>query len=289
MPLVSIAMPIRNCEGTLAVAVQSLLNQTFPDWELLLIDDGSTDTTVAIARKFADARIRIFVDGNNLGLPARLNQAIDLTQARYLARMDGDDVAYPQRLERQVDFLLSNPDTDLVGSNVLVFDSTGRSIGKRHAPVSHSEICSKPMSGFPIAHPTYLGRVDWFRYHKYNRQMLKAQDQELLFRTHCSSKFANVPEILLGYREDHIGFFKILSSRRYFARALLEFGHKEGLSVIFLPIARLILKTVVDSLAISSRLKYRLLRHRALPITREEDACWNRYWQQLSVEVAQYK
>src|SRR5512135_1398022 len=115
-PLVSIGMPVRNNEATLALAIRSILEQTYTNWELLLIDDGSSDGTLRVMRGFTDERIRIFSDGLSLGLPDRLNQAIDASRGEYFARMDGDDVSYPRRLGRQVDYLRHHPQVDLVGA-----------------------------------------------------------------------------------------------------------------------------------------------------------------------------
>src|SRR5215472_3881837 len=94
-PLVSIGMPTFNCERTLAIAIRSILNQTYDNWQLLLMDDGSTDRTLEVARGFADPRISVLTDHSHKGLVPRLNQAVEMSQGEYFARMDGDDVAYP--------------------------------------------------------------------------------------------------------------------------------------------------------------------------------------------------
>ena len=98
-PLVSIGMPVFNCEKTLIPAVNSILNQTYSNWELFLLDDGSKDKTLEIANSFKDSRIKVIVDGLNKKLPSRLNQAIEMSQGKYFARMDGDDISYPERLQ----------------------------------------------------------------------------------------------------------------------------------------------------------------------------------------------
>src|SRR3989442_4795829 len=109
-PLVSIGLSIYNAEATLAIAVKSILAQTYPAWELLLIDDGSHDASSKIAQSFKDARIVVVSDGQNKGLSARLNQAIKMARGKYFCRMDQDDIAFPNRLERQVEFLETHPD-----------------------------------------------------------------------------------------------------------------------------------------------------------------------------------
>ncbi len=130
-PLVSIGMPILNCEKTLKVAVRSVLNQTYSHWELLLIDDGSEDQTLNIALSFKDPRIRVIADGLNQKLQRRLNQAISLSEGKYFARMDGDDIAYPERLKYQVEYLEEHPEIDLLGTKYLVFDGEGKFLKKK--------------------------------------------------------------------------------------------------------------------------------------------------------------
>src|ERR1039458_2052600 len=96
-PLVSIGMPAFNCEKTLAVAIHSILNQTYSNWELLLMEDGSSDRTPEVAQSFSDPRISVFADQSHKGLVPRLNQAVAMSRGKYFARMDADDVAYPER------------------------------------------------------------------------------------------------------------------------------------------------------------------------------------------------
>ena len=113
-PLVSIGISVYNCQATIGSAFRSILNQTYENWELILIDDGSQDDTLTIIKQFNDDRIRIYSDGRNRGLPGRLNEAVALSQGKYFARMDGDDICYPTRLASQVDFLEKNPGATVV-------------------------------------------------------------------------------------------------------------------------------------------------------------------------------
>lgn len=278
-PLVSIGMPVRNCQITLQMAVCSVIAQTYPFWELLLIDDGSSDNTLQIAQSFADPRIKVYSDGENRGLPIRLNQAIDMSKGEYFARMDGDDIAYPDRLERQVSYLEQHPDVDLVGAWVLVFNVAGTPLGKRAGPETHAAICAKPFAGFPVVHPTYMGRLEWFRRYRYNEMVTKSQDQDLLLRSYRFSKFGNVPEILLGYREEKIDLKKVLTSRWFFAQALArEFRRQQQPVFAVRAFLEQALKALLDCTAVGSGLKYRLLRHRAQPITEAERREWDRVW-----------
>jgi glycosyltransferase involved in cell wall biosynthesis len=177
-PHVSIVMPVYNAEQTLYAAIRSIVTQTHQNWELLILDDGSTDESLRIAGGFCDDRIRILSDGLHLGIVARLNQALDEAKGEYVARMDSDDISYPYRLEKQLSYLAQNPNVDLVGSLVLVFGSGGRAIGKRSLPERHDQICAKPIGGFPMQHPTYLGRAEWFRRYKYRDEAVRCEDQD---------------------------------------------------------------------------------------------------------------
>jgi len=287
LPLVSIGMPVRNCERTLAFAIRSILWQTYSNWELLLIDDGSSDATLRIARSFADVRIKIWADGTPRGLPDRLNQAIELAQGEYFARMDGDDVAYPERIERQVNYLQQHPDIDLVGAWVIVFGSDGTPLGKRVSPETYTAICARPFAGFPIAHPTYMGRLEWFRRYRYRNEAIRCEDQDLLLRSYRFSRFANVPEILLGYREEGIPLKKILTGRWFFAKALArEFRRQRRPGLAVRAVVEQALKAILDCVAVGSGLDYRLLRHRAWPITCAESQHWERVWQLVHQDYA---
>lgn len=282
-PCVSIGMPVLNSGSTVGAAIQSILNQTFADWELLVIDDGSSDGTVEFARDYSDSRIRIFSDGTHKGLVARLNEAIDLSRGKYFARMDGDDVSFPERLAVQVEYLVHHPGIDLLGGGVLVFGHGGELVGMRKAPVTHESICRRPWRGFYLTHPTWIGRTKWFREHRYCSDALRCEDQELLLRTHENSRFAALPEIVIGYNEERLSLSKILTSRRYFAaaalkRAILKRQYFVALAVII----EQTLKGLVDSLAIGTGLNHRLLRHRAVAVADEATVQqWKKVWSEV--------
>lgn len=222
LPLVSIGMPAFNCEQKLAVAIRSILNQTYDNWELLLMEDGSSDRTLEVARSFADPRISVLTDYLHKGLVPRLNQAIEMSRGEYFARMDADDVAYPERLDRQVEYLERHPEIDLLGCGMLVFKGDGVAVGRRLVAETHEEICRRPADGFYIGHPTWMGRTPWFCAHPYDAKAIRAEDQVLLLRSYSTSCFACLPEILCGYREDRLVLRKILRSRYRFA--MVAFG-----------------------------------------------------------------
>jgi glycosyltransferase involved in cell wall biosynthesis len=227
-PLVSVVLPVYNAGPTLPQALASIQLQTFREWELILIDDGSTDHCMA-GFSSSDNRVRMVQDGRNLGLAARLNQGIDLARGKYLARMDQDDVAYPSRLERQLEFLDRNPNVDLAGTKAIVFRDEGHPVGLFPFRATHSEICARPWNGFYLPHPTWMGLIEWFRRHRYAMpEIVRAEDQDLLLRTYDSSRFACVGEILFGYRKAPLSHGKLWTARINLARAQLRVHSAKG-------------------------------------------------------------
>jgi glycosyltransferase involved in cell wall biosynthesis len=227
-PIVSIVLPVYNGGTNLALALASIARQTFREWELILIDDGSTDGCVSGLNSLDD-RVRVVRDGKNRGLAARLNQGIDLAAGRYLARMDHDDIAYPGRLEAQVKFLEQHPDVDLVATRTLLFRNDGSVIGLSPLRRTHDEICATPWRGFFLPHPTWMGRIEWFRRHRYRiPEVARAEDQDLLLRSYRASRFACLPEVFLGYRQPGLPLGKVLTARKNLALAQWSVNLEQG-------------------------------------------------------------
>jgi len=200
-PLISVAMPIYNAGSYLRLAVISIIEQTYQNWELLIIDDGSTDGSLQSIEDIQDSRVSIINDGKNAGLAMRLNQAIDMAKGKYLARMDQDDFSFPERFFKQLQLLESNPKLDLVASSVIAVSEDDQVIGKVPCSVSHSELCANPWKGFPLPHPTWMGRIEWFRKNKYKIPgPYFCEDQELLLRTYMNSNFSAVSDYVFAYR-----------------------------------------------------------------------------------------
>jgi glycosyltransferase involved in cell wall biosynthesis len=279
-PLVTIGMPVFNCATTVEAAVCSILAQTFRDWRLIVIDDGSCDGTMAAAGIFDDPRIQLVKGGTNLGLPTRLNEAVARSRGRYFARMDGDDISYPTRLERQLAYLQAHPEVDLLGGAVSIFDGKGRLIGIRTARLTHAQICGTWRRHHTLAHVTWMGPLEWFRNNPYCPGALTMQDRELLMRTQHHSHFAAIPDILVGVREPKISLKKIIPARWHLAGVTL----REGIRHRKVPYAALcaageVAKSSLDLLAVGTGLNYRILRHRATPILDPDIAAeWRSLW-----------
>ena len=202
-PTISVGIPFYNAEKFLAFAIQSVLCQSYTNWELILVDDGSTDNSLKIAKEFAgnDRRIKVLCDGENKKLPNRLNQLIKESEGKFIARMDADDIMHPSRLEVQLKYLLENDQVDLVSTGLVSIDDQNRVCGFRSVNSLITEI-SKPFK-FHIAHPTVMARKEWYLRNLYSLDYPRAEDFELWCRAYGKNdlKIAILPDLLLFYRE----------------------------------------------------------------------------------------
>ena len=214
-PLVSILLPVYNGERTLGSAISSMLEQTLTDIEVLVLDDGSYDGSLEIAKRFSDPRIKVISDGCNLGLSGRLNMGIDIANGRYFARMDQDDISFPERLERQVSFLNDNPEIDLIATRaVTFFGDSGKLLGLLPFIQVHKDLVKYPWKSIPMPHPTWMGRAAWFRRFRYKfPEPFRAEDQELLLRASADSRYHCLDEVLIAYRIDKFDLKKLTAGR----------------------------------------------------------------------------
>jgi glycosyltransferase involved in cell wall biosynthesis len=199
---VTVLLCVHNDGRYLPESVGSLLAQTFTDFELLVIDDGSTDGAADFLRTLADPRVRVVRNETNLGLTRSLNIGLDEATGTYVARMDADDVALPRRLEKQLDFLEANPDVGVLGTSRTLIDEGGNFVAEAPALPDDRSIRRKCLLGNPLAHPTVMLRRDVFDRHglRYDERYATAQDYELWTRLLPLTKAANLPEPLLRYR-----------------------------------------------------------------------------------------
>jgi glycosyltransferase involved in cell wall biosynthesis len=196
MPKVSVLLPVYNCEKYISETIQSLLNQTFEDFEILVIDDCSKDSTIEIVESFDDKRIQLFKKEKNTGYTNSLNYAISIAKGEYIARMDGDDICMPNRFEKQVEFLDANTNIILCGSAIQII---GQNTILRH-PSSHDEIKVKLCFGNAFYHPSVMGRISVFKENAYYSQFEPAEDYNLWTRLVFKGELANLEEVLLLYR-----------------------------------------------------------------------------------------
>ncbi len=245
IPLISICMAVKNGAETIESAITSVLQQDFIDWEFIIIDDGSTDGTASIIKSFKEPRIKFIRNGENQGLAVSLNIAISHASGRYIARMDADDICFKSRLSKQFRFLEARKDVDLVGGQAVMFEGDCNVIGIMTAPLEHEKICAHPYISLPVFHPCWMGKSAWFRANQYGLKYKKAQDYELLLRAVSYSKYANLPDIVLGYRYKAANLKNRIETRKYILMILRRYAvhHKIGLSIA---VAVLFGKTCMD-------------------------------------------
>lgn len=225
-PLVTIALPVFNGGNTLATAIRSILDQTYQNFELIIINDCSRDNSLDILKSINDDKIKLIENKENLGLSATLNIAIKQASGDYFARMDQDDISFPNRIEKQVSYMQSNPEVDLMATATLVFNEYYEILGILPVKTTHKEICSNPHAGFYMPHPTWMGKIEWFKKYKYRTTSDGAEDQNLLFRAYKESKFACLSEPLLAYREPKRNLKKMFRRRSIFVKANAGFAWK---------------------------------------------------------------
>jgi len=198
-PTISVVMSMYNQEKYVQESIESVLNQTFTDFELIVIDDGSTDTSPQIVTKFTDPRIRYFSNGRNLGIVATSNRGLGLAQGKYIARIDSDDLAHAERFELQVKFLESRPEIGLVGSYFETIEDYPRTM---FTPVQPEEIEDTLMVGNCFGHSTIMFRRELFQLHNLTYPQVGGGAEDYAFYLRCIPfvKMANIPKVLVYYR-----------------------------------------------------------------------------------------
>lgn len=204
-PLVTVLMPVYNGGTYLAEAIESILNQTWMDFEFLIIDDGSQDETAAVLAHYVgrDVRFRIYHQPNQ-GLVTALNRGLELALGRYVARMDADDVSRPERLARQVEFMEAHSEVGVCGTWLEMFGGPAKRIFR--FPPDDLTLRCVMLFNTPMAHPTVMMRREVFQssHLLYDPTFQEAEDYDLWFRTAEHTFLANIPEVLVSYRS-HAG------------------------------------------------------------------------------------
>lgn len=203
-PLVSVIITAYNAEKYIGLAVTSIINQTYQNLEIIIVDDKSTDSTFRIAKMLAknDSRIRVYSMNRHGGPGLASNLGLRKAKGNFIARMDADDIALPHRLEKQLDFLLHHPQVIIVGGQCELIDEKGKIIGEKKYPITHKDIYTSLFTRNPIQHPACMFRRDLLPNRKiyYHNHSLLAHDLELVFELSKYGKLANLPEIVLQYR-----------------------------------------------------------------------------------------
>lgn len=196
-------MSVYNGEKYLSEAIESILNQTFKDFEFLIINDGSTDSSREIILSYDDYRIKLIENDNNIGLTKSLNKGVDIACGKYIARMDADDISMPERLEKQVDFMENHEDIAVCGSWFSVIDDKGNILSEVKTQINHEFLFFELFFKNPIGHATTIMRKSVIEHiGRYDPDYVVTQDYYLWFRIIESGyKIHNIDRVLIYYRK----------------------------------------------------------------------------------------
>lgn len=201
-PLISVVMPARNVEHYVSDAIESVLNQTYKNFEFIIIEDSSTDSTLDIIKGFKkkDRRIILIRNENNLGVTISLNKGVKKARGKYIIRMDADDWSYPNRFESQVKLMEDHPDVVVSGFNIEVCNAQLKTKYVRKYHQDDSTIRKHLFRYSPFAHPATIWKAGVLRKELYNEKIRICQDYELYFRVGKIGKFKNLNKTLLKLR-----------------------------------------------------------------------------------------
>lgn len=205
MPKVSVLMPVFNSEVYLSEAIDSILNQTFEDFEFIIIDDGSNDRSQEIVRSYSDPRIRFYVNKQNMGVAATLNRGLELATGEYIARMDSDDISLPNRFKEQVDFLNRHQSVGVIGSNIEVFGENLVTT-TRNFPQNSQKLKAELLFSSCFAHPAVMIRRKCLIQYKlkYSPEYNGIEDYVLWWRMAEVTELGSVNRVLLRYRQHEL-------------------------------------------------------------------------------------
>lgn len=203
-PIISVVMPVYNAGAFLAEAIESILNQSYKNFEFIIVDDASTDASGKILNRYArkDARIHVYRNQTNQGVSKTMRKALSHARGTFIARMDADDIANSHRLEKQIKYLRKNKETVAVGGQCILIDHKGRRVGEKNFPLSFEDIQAYIFTFIPVQQPTLMIALN--RLPKdialYENGYNTAEEVELLFKLFSYGKVENMADVLLKYR-----------------------------------------------------------------------------------------
>ncbi len=216
MPKVTVLMSVYNGEKYLREAINSILNQTFKDFEFLIINDGSTDRTAEILQSYQDSRIKITNNEKNIGLTKSLNKGLKMAKSEYIARMDADDRSFPKRLGEEVELLDTNPKVGLVGTCYEITDEDDKSFGIAKCPITDKEIRRRLLEGNAFGHGSVMFRRECIdNIGSYRPEFRYGQDFDLFLRISEKYGVANISEPLYKFRISLNSLQKKVEQDRY--------------------------------------------------------------------------
>lgn len=255
--LVSIIMPVFNAADYLVEAVESIRTQTYKNWELIAVDDASTDNSFNLLQRLAkkDKRIKIYQNKKNLGVAATANIALAKTKGKYIARMDADDIAFADRLSKQVKYLCSNQDVVAVGGQCVLINAEGKKVGEKHFPTEFSDIKKMMFSSIPVQQPTIMINTSLLpkRFSWYDGNFTVAEEVELIFKFFNYGKVCNLKDKVLKYRiharntslvNPKKTFYSTLKTR---IKGVYKYSYRPSIKGVAVTMAELIVVTILPS------------------------------------------
>jgi glycosyltransferase involved in cell wall biosynthesis len=222
-PTLSVILPVYNGEQFIGKAIDSILAQTFREFELIIINDGSSDATPAILNGYDDPRIRV-EHQKNRGIVASLNRAVELSTTDLIARHDADDISMPERFEKQIAYLQQHPNTVIVGSSITTIDMSDYEINKHMVLLDSPELKQELLVRSPFAHGAVMFRKSqYLQAGGYSQHEWPAEDYGLWVRLSAFGDFANIDEPLYSYRENSSGISALNNTKQH--HATIEIQH----------------------------------------------------------------
>lgn len=248
-PLVSLIMPVYNTGQFLNEAISSIKNQTYQNWELIIVDDHSTDNSPSLLRKISgkDQRIKVFYNKENKGVSYCANLALTKAKGQYVARMDSDDISSIDRIEKQLEFLIKNEDVVAVGGQCEVLNANGQPIGTKKFPTDSAEVAKMLFTFASIQQPAMMVNSQLLpkNFVWYDESLRAGEEHELLFKFLQYGQLANLTDVVLGYRMhgENIStkhpkkdFFNILNAR---LKAIREYGYRPTVKAVLTNLVQL--------------------------------------------------
>lgn len=227
MPMVSVVMSVYNEEQHVSQAMESILNQTFNDFEFIIVNDGSVDKTYEIIERYAekDKRVRVINHEKREGQAKSLNDGIKIAKGKYIARMDADDISLPERLEKQVKFMGSHPEVGVLGTYYKEIDNSGKILPRKQNPSTWEQIKKALFYYNPVCHPSVMMRKELIlEVGGYDEKFSIGQDYDLFSRLISKTKIENLPEFLIIHRFPEEIFDSWKSKRGIIAAIRIKLG-----------------------------------------------------------------
>lgn len=234
VPAISVVMPVYNTERYLPYALQSVLAQTFTDFEFIILDDGSSDSSIHIVQEFAenDERIRFF-PLEHRGYVSLLRRGLNHCRGEFVARMDSDDISMPDRFEKQIAFMRAHPDVVALGTRVILIDPFGSEVERPEHKTDHCEIEQELLNGvgWAMVHPSVMMRRDaLMKIGGYRQDLAVSEDLDLFLRLAEVGRLTNMTDILLQYRQhlQSVNYTKYEQQKAVKRQIVADAYHRRG-------------------------------------------------------------